>query len=590
MAQPLDQSLEIAIRHHQAGQLPQAEQLYRQVLAQDPNHATALHHLGLIALQAGQSQAAADLIGRAIALKPGWPEAHVNLGNALRAAGRLDEAITSYRGAIVLKPDSAEGHFNLGSALQSGDRLDEAIVSYRQAIALKSIFPEACYNLAGALQDTGKLDEAIAAYRQAIAGNPGFTEAHSNLLLTLHYHPGPNPLAMADEHRRWNSQHAEPLRKALPESSHANNRDPDRRLRIGYVSPDFRQHAVAPMVLPLLACHDRVEFQVFCYAQVAKPDAMTERFRAQADQWRSTVGLSDEQLAGLVRQDQIDILVDLAGHTAGGRLLVFARKPAPVQVTRQGYPNTTGLTTIDYRMTDALADPPGLSDTLHSEQLLRLPRTNWIYQAPENGPVPDHPITGGPITFGSFNNIAKVTGPMLALWARILKAVPESRLLLKALALASPDARQRVRKALIQEGIDSARMELRGHEPELGGHLALYNRVDIALDPFPYHGTTTTCEALWMGVPVITLAGRTHVSRVGVSLLTNMGLAELIAESAEDYVRIAVDLAKDASRLRGLHTNLRQRLEQSPLMDAKTFARHIEAAYRQMWRKWCAEA
>ncbi len=374
-----------------------------------------------------------------------------------------------------------------------------------------------------------QLDEAIAAYRQAVALKPDFVKAHSNLVFTLHYHPGYEAQTIAEEHRRWDRQHAEPLRQfMLP---HVNDRNSDRRLRIGYVSPDFRDHAVGRFLLPLLAHQDRQHFEVYAYSQVRVHDAMTELFRSQVNQWRSTVSLSDEQLAGLVRQDQIDILVDLAGHSAGGRLLVFARKPAPVQITWLGYPNSTGLNTMDYRITDAFADPPGLGDALYSEQLVRLPQTNWVYHPPENGPpprpgsarAPDRRPLVAPVTFGCFNNFAKVTDPMLVLWGRILQAVPGSRLLLKAQGLGSQSARQRTLELFSNGGIDPGRLELRGFAPGRGAHLALYNRVDIALDPFPYHGTTTTCEALWMGVPVITLAGETHVSRVGVSLLSNMG-------------------------------------------------------------------
>jgi predicted O-linked N-acetylglucosamine transferase (SPINDLY family) len=314
---------------------------------------------------------------------------------------------------------------------------------------------------------------------------------------------------------------------------------------------------------------------------------MTERFRAQADQWRSTVGLSDKQMAQLIHQDQIDILIDLAGHTAGNRLLVFAQKPAPVQITWLGYPNTTGLTTIDYRITDAYTDPPGLNDALHSEQLIRLPQTNWIYQPPQNCPPPNQLSVTASIRFGCFNNFSKVTEPMMRVWAQILENVPNSTLLLKANALTSPEIQQRVRRIFQAQCISPERLELMGWTRSAVDHLTRYNQIAIALDPFPYHGTTTTCEALWMGVPVITLAGQTHVSRVGVSLLTNVGLPELIAESPEDYIRIAVELANDLPRLQELRSTLRQRMEQSPLMDAPKFARNIEAAYRQMWHNWC---
>ena len=719
----IEQALQIARQHHQAGQLPQAEALYRQILAQQPHHPDALHLLGVIAYQAGRNDLAVDLIRRALALKPNFGEAYGNLGNALRAAGQLDAAIAACRQALALLPHHAQAHSNLGVALKAQGQLDAAIAAYRQALALNPHYAEAHSNLGNALKDQGQLDAAIAAYRQALALNPNYAEAygnlgvalqaqgqfaaaiaahrqalalkpnypeahsnlglalqaqgqlaaalaafrqalalqpnfpeahnhlgnalraegqldaaiaefrqalalqpnfpeaysnlgtalqntgqldaalaafrqavalapddagiHSNFILALHYHPACDAQTIAAEHRHWNLRHAAPLKKFI--QPHTNDRNPERRLRIGYVSPDFRGHAVAPMVLPLLAAHDHGPWEIFCYAQVERPDAMTEKFRAVADHWRSTVGLSDERMAGLIRQDQIDILVDLAGHTAGNRLLVFARKPAPVQVNRQGYPNTTGLTAIDYRMTDAHADPPGLSDTLHSEQLLRLPRTNWIYQPPENCPALVPLPAGLPVTFGCFNNLAKVTEPMLKVWARILAAAPGSRLLLKALGLASPDVRQRVLALFQGEGIAPERVELLGWSQSEAEHLALYQRVAIGLDPFPYHGTTTTCEALWMGVPVITWAGQTHVARVGVSLLTNLGLPELIAENAAEYVRIAAALAGDLPRLSALRATLRQRMAQSPLLDAPRFAREIEAAYRQMWRTWCAQ-
>jgi predicted O-linked N-acetylglucosamine transferase (SPINDLY family) len=312
---------------------------------------------------------------------------------------------------------------------------------------------------------------------------------------------------------------------------------------------------------------------------------VTQQLRTHLDGWRSLVGLSDAQAAELIRQDRIDLLVDLAGHSAGNRLPVFARKPAPVQATWLGYPNTTGLDTVDYRLTDALADPVGQTDLHYSEALIRLSPCAWCFAPGASLPVAAR--REGPVTFGCFNNFAKVTDPLLALWGRILQAAPDSRLLLKARGLSSETARLRVRQHLGALGIAPERLELRGYTPDHRGHLALYAQMDIALDTFPYHGTTTTCEALWMGVPVVTLAGSAHVSRVGVSLLCNAGLPELVAATPEDYVRLATGLASDRQRLAELRHTLRHRMEQSPLMDAPRFARDIEAAYREMWRQWC---
>jgi len=619
-AQPaVQQIFDLALQHHQAGRLQEAENLYGQILAQQPEHADAMHLLGVLALQAGRNDIAVDLIRQAIAHQPSNPEALVNLGNALKAKGQLDEAIAAYRQAITLRPNFPEAHNNLGIALKREGKTEEAIVAYRQAIALRPSYaevfynlaialreggqlddaiaagrqtvalnpgrPEALTNLANALRDIGQLDEAIAAYRRAIALRAGCAEAQSGLLLTLHYHPDLGAGVIAQEHRNWNQQISEPSKVFI--QPHANDHNPERRLRIGYVSPDFREHPVARFLLPLLANHDHHSVEVFAYSQVRVPDEMTGRFRKHTDAWRSLLGLSDVQAAEQIRRDQIDILVDLAGHTADHRLFTFARKPAPVQVTYLGYPDTTGLGTMDYRLTDSYADPPGQTELYHSEQLIRLDPCAWCFGAPTGPPLPQR--CAGPITFGCFNNAAKVTLPMLDLWSQILLAVPESRLLLKSAGLGSATLRQEVQQRLNNRGIASERLELRGPESDYSAHLALYGRMDIALDTFPYHGTTTTCEALWMAVPVLSLAGSTHVSRVGVSLLNNVGLPELVAGTPQEYVRLAANLANDLPRLRQLHSTLRGRMEQSPLMNAKRLVRSIEDAYRGTWRRWCAQ-
>jgi predicted O-linked N-acetylglucosamine transferase (SPINDLY family) len=342
----------------------------------------------------------------------------------------------------------------------------------------------------------------------------------------------------------------------------------------------------------LLERHDHRQFEVFCYSNWPRADAITARFRSSADHWKEISRLNDQQAAKLIRADAIDILVDLSGHTGLNRLLVFAQKPAPVQVSYLGYPGTTGLGTIDYRLTDDLADPVGLTDQFHTEALHRLPHTNWCFaESGDSPPVEPQPATRqGHLTFGSFNNLAKVTGAMLQVWASILRQVSGSRLLLKAAAFGSAGAQERVRQSFAAQGIDVSRLSLYGPQPDHSAHLALYGQMDIALDTFPYHGTTTTCDALWMGVPVITLAGQTHVSRVGLSLLSNIGLPELVAFTPDQYVQIAVELAKDPNRMDALRRGMRARMLASPLMDAAAFARDMEAAYRQMWRNWCETA
>jgi predicted O-linked N-acetylglucosamine transferase (SPINDLY family) len=568
-------------------QLDEALAAYRKALALRPDYHEAQNNLGNALYGAGQLDEALAAYRQALALMPDLPEAHSNLGNVLKDMGQFDQAIAAYGRAIAIKSDFPEAHNNLGNVLRDKGQLDEAIDAYRQAIALRPSFFQAYSNLGNALNEKGQPDEAIAALRQAIILRPDHTTGHSNLVFCMNYHPSLEASSIAEEHRRWNRQHAGPLRSFI--EPHTNERSPDRRLRIGYVSPDFRCHSVAFFFEGLLEDHDRSQVEAFCYAEVIKPDAVTVRMGQSADHWRKIIGLADAELADLIRADSIDILVDLAGHTANNRLPVFARKPAPVQVTWLGYPNTTGLDTIDYRLTDALADPVGSGEELYTEQLVRLPRSGWCYrpfgQSPPVGAPPVHDT--GYITYGCFNAMPKINDPLLELWAKILLAVPGSRLLLKNSALAEPSVRQRISAMLGQAGIGPERLQVLGRVPDIAAHLACYGRVDIALDTFPYHGTTTTCEALWMGVPVVTLAGQTHVSRVGVSLLSNLGLTELIAASSEEYVNLAVYLAKDLPRLAHLRSTLRERMERSPLMDASGFAREIEAAFREMWRTWC---
>jgi predicted O-linked N-acetylglucosamine transferase (SPINDLY family) len=649
----IQQTFDLAVQHHQAGRLHEAEKLYRLILAQRPDHADAMQNLGIIAHRAGRNDAAVDLIRRAIALRPNRPEAHNNLGNSLRDLGQLDQAIAAYRQAIALRPNYAEAHYNLGIALRDQGQLDQAIAAFRQAIALRGNYAEAHNNLGIALREQGQLDEAITAYRQAIALNPDFLEAqsnlgtalrdrgqsdeaiaayrqaialrpnsaeahsnlgialadqgqldeaiaacrqaialnpnlpetHSNLIFTLDYHPGQDAQAIAEEQRRWNKQHAEPLRKFI--QTHSNDPSPDRRLRIGYVSPDFRDHAVGRNLLPLFRHHDRRQFEITCYAHVLRPDAMTSQFQQNVDGWRNVVALSDEQVVKQIREDQIDVLVDLALHTANNRLLVFARKPAPVQVTFAGYPGSTGLSTIDYRLSDPYLDPPDMDESVYSERTIRLPDSFWCYDPLETGGIPVNSLPAqetGVFTFGCLNKFFKLNEDVLALWGRVLREVGNSRLLL----LAPPGShRQRTLDQLRQEGIASDRIEFAPRQPRLQ-YMKLYHRIDLGLDSFPYNGHTTSLDSFWMGVPVVTLVGQTVVGRAGVSQLTNLGLAELAAQTAEQYVQIASGLAGDVPRLAELRRTLRGRMEGSALMDAGRFARNVEAAYRQMWRNWCA--
>jgi len=613
------QALDKAWKHLQAGQWQQAEQLYLQVLQVDPNQVDAMHLLGLIAAQTGRNDLAIDYFNAALRLKPDFagahnnlgnlfiiqrkfPEAvasfqqavrlqpdlavaHNNLGNVLRQQGQLAEAVASLEQALLLKPDYAEAHLNLGNVFRAQSRLDDAIAAYRTALRLKPDLAGAQSNLGNVLKDQGWLDEAIAAYRTSLQLKPDAADTHSNLVLALRFHPGYDAEAIQQECRRWDQQHAEPLKRLIQPQS--NDRDPERRLRIGYVSPDFYDHVVSFFTVPLLSHHDHRQCEIFCYADISRPDALTERLRGYADVWRNTVGLSDQQVADLVRSDQIDILVDLAMHMADNRLLVFARKPAPIQVAWLAYPGTTGLSTMDYRLTDPYLDPSGRFDAFYSEESIRLPDTFWCYD-----PLTDQPpvnalpaLENGFITFGCLNNFCKVNDGCLALWAQVLRAVPQSRLLLLA---PRGQRREHVLARFQQEGIVAPRVEFADKQPRLE-YLKLYQRIDLGLDPLPYNGHTTTLDAFWMGVPTLTLLGQTVVGRAGWSQLCNLDLEEMAAETPEQYVALAARLAGDLPRLEELRGTLRQRMLRSPLMDANRFARHMEQAYRWMWHRWCQD-
>ncbi|MGI9342155.1 MAG: hypothetical protein ACR2QV_04855 [Gammaproteobacteria bacterium] len=357
------------------------------------------------------------------------------------------------------------------------------------------------------------------------------------------------------------------------------------------MSPDFTSHSVSHFTRKLIAVHDRSRVEVCCYFAKAKRDEITDEIEARADRWRVIVGMTDDEVVAQIRDDRIDILIDLAGHTAQNRLLVFARRAAPVQVSWLGYPNTTGLSAMDYRVTDAIADPPGADDRWYSERLVRLPDGFLCYQSdqPEPAVAAAPCVERGHVTFGSFNNLPKLTADVVQTWSRILKAIPGSRLLLKSSALADERARSRIIDEFGAQGIPAARLELLGLIPGRQQHLAAYAGIDVALDTYPYNGTTTTCEALWMGVPVVALRGNRHSGRVGASILHHAGLPELVADTEDDYVEIAISLARDPQRIVGMRERLRPMMRDSCLMDTPRFARSLETAYRDVWAAWCED-
>jgi len=580
----VEQTFAVALESHRAGRLAEAERGYRHVLARCPDHSDALHFLGVIALQVNRPEPALALIERAVALAPDAAPYHNNLGLVLERLRRDADARGAYETAIALDPRFAEAHNNLGHLLMRADALTEAEACFRNAIGIDPDYAEPYVNLGNLQKDRGELDEAIASYRRAIELRPDLSSVHSNLLLTLHYHAECTPEELVREHRRWAERHVAPL--VAERRDHPNAPDPDRRLRIGYVSPDFREHSVARFMLPILDARDHTSFEILAYADVSRPDSTTEAVKERVDGWRDTYGLTDADLARRVRDDRIDILVDLAAHSGRNRLLVFARKPAPVQVTYLGYCSTTGVDAIDYRLTDRFLDPPGTDLSLYSERSVRLPDCYWCYAAPRvDGDEPRIDRRPGPPTFGCLNNFAKVTPATLRLWARLLLRVRDAHLLLHARA---GDQCRAALAVLRDAGIDESRVRFVGRQP-FRDYLATYRDIDVALDPFPFGGGTTTCDALWMGVPVVTLTGKTPVSRAGSSLLANAGLSQWIADTEESYLDIAEALMRERDRVAALRTERRALLESSPVMDLPRFVRHLEAAYRSIWSAWCAQ-
>ena len=549
-----DAALARAKELHRAGRLVEAEAAYLRALQANASNVDALQLTGALYQQAGHNDRAGQFLRRADQLDPNSPETVHNLAVSLGELGQLEESARRFEQALALAPDYALAWKNSGIILQRLGRLDEAIEHFRRAFQLDSDVPG----------------------------------AHSALLFCLNHSSKASPESVFAEHRRWGQHHERQLPAA---ARHENRPDPDRRLRIGYLSPDFQRHAVAQFVMPLMEFHDRERFELTAYANVEHPDAVTERFRSLADRWQDIWQLPDDAAAALIRADEIDILVDLAGHTKRQRLLVAARRPAPVQITYVGYPNTTGLDAIDYRLTDRWADPPGMTEHLYTEELLRLPGGFLCYQPPDEAPDPvsreDRPA--GLVTFGSFNKALKLTTETLELWGRLLREVPGASLLLKSDTFSTDGGRRTFGRRLSQLGIPQSRVELLPATKSADEHLRLYSRVDIALDPTPYNGTTTTCEALWMGVPVIALVGKTHASRVGLSIMHAIGLPEFATESPAAYMRAASELAADAPRRAALRVELRARMRASTLCDGERTTREIEAAYRSTWQRWCAD-
>jgi len=573
-----------AITLHEQGDLAAAEKIYRNIINKDPNNDKALYLLGVVAQDTHHPHAAVKLLNKALNLNPKPLVYYFHLARAHTDLKNWRDAIRLYRFILHSTPDDVVVRINLGILLSRSGYVIEAIKHYRFALSKEPNNILARNNLALALQAKGDLDRAEEEYRRTLKFQPDYVKARDNLLFLLSYYVRCSPEDMLSAHMEWdrvlgqagrtNGYHHQRMASSQSETN--------RRLRIGYVSPDMKQHSVSYFFEPLLGAHDRRQFEIYCYAEVSVGDAVTERLKAQADGWVMTVGMSDAALAERIHNDGIDILIDLAGHTAGNRLGAFTYKPAPVQATYLGYFTTTGLAAMDYWISDAVMTPADTVE-LSSETIWRLPRSCVVYQAPADAPAV---VSRGSetITFGSFNDLSKVSGAAVRCWSEILKQVPGSRLLLKAKQLSDAGEQSKWRERFVAHGIEAERLILRARTESLAEHLALYGEVDIALDAMPRTGGTTTAEALYMGVPVISLAGERFIERLSASMLTAVELESLVVASEAAYIARAVSLAADRAGRRELRASLRERMLASPLCDAADLTRHLEQGYQKMWR------
>jgi len=574
------------------GRHVEAEKRLRGAVEKDPKSAEAWNNLAFTLRVIGRVAEAKDAYGKAIEAKPDFYEAIDRLGALVADTQGLPAGIPYFRRAIEVKPSYAPAWANLGLALNADRKLTEAIAAFDRALKLDPKLVQARVGRALAYQQSYRIEEAAKEFGAAAAQDPLNHEARTGRLLTLNYL---NTLSRAElfaEHLAYDRGLDQGGFKIDPATvKFGNSLEPDRRLRVAFLSPDLRTHSVAFFIEPILRYLDRSLFQVYLYHDHFLVDELSKKLGGMAEVWRNFVGQMHDVVEKTIRADAPDILVDLAGHTGLSRLPVFARRVAPVQISYLGYPNTTGLRTMDYRFVDAITDPPGEDDAFHTEKLVRFSRCNWTFQPPVDAPLPSR-VTGDanateapPIVFGSFNNFAKVSDETLRLWAQVLAAVPGSQLLLKGHGLPDAGTTERVQQRLALLNVEPSRIRLLGRTPGIADHLTLYSEIDIALDTFPYHGTTTTCEALWMGVPVVTLQGNRHASRVSASILTAVGHPEWIAHQSEQYVAIARELANDPSQRARLRHALRDDLWKSPLLDHAGQSARFGEALRACWRE-----
>jgi predicted O-linked N-acetylglucosamine transferase (SPINDLY family) len=570
------------------GRLNEALVAYDRAIQLRPEYADAHYNRGNLLLTAGRAREAEGSYRRALELNPHNAGAYNNLGVVLVDAGKFEEALAACDRAIQLKPDYAQAYNCRADALRRLFRLGEALQACDKAIELKSDYAEAHYNRGNVLLAAGRVEEAEDSYRRALELNPDNAQLHSNILFTQAARARLSFDQMCEAMREWDRVHGREGRlNPLPARTATSSAE--RRLRVGYVSPHLRSHVINFFFEPLLAAHDRTHFEIFCYASYveSRSDEVTQRLRAIAEHWRFVGDKNDAALARLVHEDGIDILVDLTGHTAGNRLKAFTYRPAPVQATYLGFFAATGLAAMDYWITDEVLHPPDTPE-LATEKIYRLPRC-WVCYQPSNlaPAVAPCPTSDARVVFGSFNDFSKLTPDVIETWSRLLQRLPGSRLLVMARTLGDPMNRSLLTEGFASHGIAPERLLLRKGAP-YRQYYATYADVDIALDPFPRTGGTTTAEALWMGVPVVTLAGQRYVERISASKLTAVGLEDLIAGSREEYIEKAISLAHDPARRADLRRNLRERMAQSPLCDGEGLARAMEFAYTDMWNRYLA--
>jgi len=639
-----------AVQLHKKGELTKAEKLYNQVLNQSPHHKESLENLAAIVYNSdsqaslqllqkalrynpdapsvhfnlgniyqrhGNRDKAITCFRKVISLKPNYAEAYFRLGTLFGESGKLEDAIFCYKKAfdqnprdvravnnlteiynrlkrydeaeamatktLELAPDLAEAHGNLGIMFKMQGNYKKAEYHFKEALKSQPKNAKLMNHLGAALLFSNRPEEAVAMLQKAIEIDPDFHQAHSGYVYALNYFEEYSQQEIFKAHCEWGGQHSKGIKD---QNWDWIERDPGKKLRVGFVSPDFKAHVVSLFMQQLFKNYDKDQFEFYGYAEVDNPDGYTNKFMNLLDGWRTTVGVTDEMVYETIKNDKIDILIDLAGHTTGNRLTVFTMKPAPLQVSYLGYMNTTGLNTIDYRFTDGWVDSAG-SEQFYTERLYRLPNSFTCYEPIDPcPPVVETPaIKNGYITFGCFNNSNKLTPRVIKLWSRVIKAVHQSKLLIKSTNLADGDTRERFKDMFLKQGIKEDSILFDGPD-EIYNYLKTYSRIDIGLDPFPHNGGTTSHDCLWMGVPMISLEGDRYVSRFGVSILNNLGYSQWIAKSTEKYVEIATDLASNVENLNSVRMDLRGKMKSSPLCDGPDFARQFGDALRAIWKEF----